>query len=325
MTAQALTRPLPSAVAVVRHLVGVQAQSPWVAPYVIRPRLAPGAPLEPSDVVRTWVMRGTLHMVAAEDAGWLVGLLGPMFAAKTRPRRLQLGLADELLRRATEAVVGALPATRDELLAVMVDVPEGQARAHVLSHVCMSGLACLDGPDGELFVPLPATTAPVNPLGELAARYLRAHGPADAEDFAAWSGLPLGKARKAVLEPAESERAGIAEDPVPRVRLLGHLDPYLLAYRDRSFTLDPTHASAVQRGGGFLQPVVLVDGRVAGTWSRTPKTRRIDVTIDAFAEIPADALEAELDALGAALGTPVSLVRPPAGAAARDDHGHGRA
>lgn len=322
MTAQALTRPLPSALAVVRHLVGVQAQSPWVAPYVIRPRLAPGARLEPSDVVRTWVMRGTLHLVAAEDAGWLVALLGPVFAAKTRPRRLRLGLTEELLGRATEAVVAALPATRDALLAVMesVGVPEGQARAHVLSYVCMSGLACLNGPDGELFVPLPTPTVPEDPLGELAARYVGAHGPAGAEDFAAWSGLPLGMARRAL-----PEQAAVAEDPVAGVRLLGHLDPYLLAYRDRTFTLDPAHAGAVQRGGGFLQPVVLVDGRVAGTWSRTPRAHRLDIAVDSFADIPADALADELDALGAALGTPVSLVRPPALPPARDDHGHGRA
>jgi len=109
------------------------------------------------------------------------------------------------------------------------------------------------------------------------------------------------------------------------VRLLGHLDPYLLAYRDRSFTLDPAHASAVQRGGGFLRPVVLVGGRVAGTWSRTRRTSRLDVAIDAFADIPADALEAELAALGTAFGASVSLVRPTTGATARDDHGHGRA
>ncbi|HEY1178089.1 MAG TPA: crosslink repair DNA glycosylase YcaQ family protein, partial [Phytomonospora sp.] len=162
MTAQALTRPLPTSRDVVRHLVGVQAQSPWVAPYVIRPRLAAGAALAASDVVRTWAMRGTLHMVAAEDAGWLVALLGPVFAARTRPRRLQLGLAEDLLGRAVDAVVAALPATRDELLAVMADVgvPEGQARAHVLSYVCMSGSACLDGPDGELFTAPPATVSP---------------------------------------------------------------------------------------------------------------------------------------------------------------------
>lgn len=323
MTAQALTRPLPTAREVVAHLVGVQAQSPWVAPYVIRPRLAAGAELAPLDVVRTWVMRGTLHMVTSEDAGWLVALLGPVFAAKTRPRRLQLGLTDELLARATAAVARALPATRDELLAVAasVGVPKGQARAHLLSHLCMSGRACLDGTESELFVPLPTGVSPAEPLTELASRFLHAHGPANAEDFASWSGLPLGKARAVIPERAPEP----VTDPVPRVRLLGHLDPYLLAYRDRAFALDPARSGAVQRGGGFLQPVVVVDGRVAGTWSRTPKARRLEVTVDAFDAVPGDALAAELDALGTAFDLPVSLVRPPAATSARDDQGHGRA
>jgi hypothetical protein len=58
--------------------------------------------------------------------------------------------------------------------------------------------------------------------------------------------------------------------PTP-VRLLGHWDPWLLGYKDRSFTLDPKHAKHIQRGGGFLQPLILAGGRVVGTWSRDRK------------------------------------------------------
>ena len=43
-------------------------------------------------IVRTWPMRGTLHFVAAEDLGWLVGLLGPRVLSASPARRRQLGI-----------------------------------------------------------------------------------------------------------------------------------------------------------------------------------------------------------------------------------------
>ncbi len=100
-------------------------------------------------------MRGTLHMLPAEDVGWLVGLLGPALAAGDRRRRLQLGLDDHLLERAIPAIRSALaangPLTRAELLAklaqkrVTVD-PKTNAAAHLCFSAAARGLICR-GPD----------------------------------------------------------------------------------------------------------------------------------------------------------------------------------
>jgi hypothetical protein len=87
----------------------------------------------------------------------------------------------------------------------------------------------------------------------------------------------------------------------PRVKLLGHLDPYLLGYKDRSFALDPAHAKKVNRGGGFLRPIVLVDGRVAGVWSRIWRKERMVITIDAWDPVPRKELDAEIEALDATI------------------------
>ena len=151
-------------------------------------------------------MRGTLHMVAAEDAGWLVALLGPGFAAGNRRRRLQLGLDDRLCERAMEALPAVLaggPLSRGELVqalaakGVRVD-PGGQAPAHLVGYAAMRGLICrgpdLDG-DEASYVLLEEWAGPGRALGpdealaELARRYLAGHGPAAPEDLAAWSGL----------------------------------------------------------------------------------------------------------------------------------------
>lgn len=295
MKAQGLSSPSGDALAVVRRLVGLQAQDHWIAQYAIRTR-ARSARL--TDTGIAWTMRGTLHLVAAEDIHWLVDLLGPRHAAQYAGRRARLGLTDQLLRTGVRALVDRLPATRDELLAVAaeVGVPAGQARAHLLAYAGMTGELCqIDG----LFRRIPAgRKVPDDRAAELARRYRTGYGPASAEDFAAWSGLPLTVARKALPELPSTLDDAVAEAPsVPRLRLLGHFDPYLLGYRDRTFALPAAYAGRVQRGGGFLQPVVVVDGTVAGTWTRTWRGDRMVVSVDAWADVPAAELAEEIEDL----------------------------
>jgi len=104
---------------------------------------------------------------------------------------------------------------------------------------------------------------------------------------------------------------GDAGDPAPR--LLGHFDAYLLGYRDRSLVLDARYARRIQTGGGFVRPVVLVGGRVAGTWRLTRPTgpgRPARLTIEPFTPLPAasaDGLAAEAAGIGRFLGLDVTL------------------
>lgn len=44
-------------------------------------------------IVRSWLFRGTLHVVAADDLRWLVRLLGPVFARGSISRQEKLGQA----------------------------------------------------------------------------------------------------------------------------------------------------------------------------------------------------------------------------------------
>ncbi len=164
-------------------------------------------------------------------------------------------------------------------------------------------------------------------LAELARRYLRGYGPASREDFTAWSGLPAAESTRAldllagglVTVSAGGTRlfalAGHIEaepaDCAPR--LLGHFDPFLLGYRDRGLVLDPRYAPRIQTGGGFVQPVVLIGGRVAGTWrlTRAPgRARRARLTVQPFTALPAasaDGLAAEAADIGRFLGVDVTL------------------
>src|SRR2546423_2997427 len=78
-----------------------------------------------ADVVRTWLMRGTLHMVVAEDLRALLTVLGPVNLRNGRRRREQLGLTDAVCDRAMEALpkilAGRRALTRAEIVSELAD------------------------------------------------------------------------------------------------------------------------------------------------------------------------------------------------------------
>jgi hypothetical protein len=344
-------RPAAGVAEVVRAAGGLQAQDTKAARLAVRPRstgptaaTVTAACNDDRSVVRTWVMRGTVHMVASEDVGWLVGLLGPVFAAGGAGRRRQLGLDDDTCERGLAAIREVLaagePLTRPELIrriaaeGVVLD-PRSQAPAHLVVHAARMGLVCR-GPDLAGDQPTYVALAdwvgerpalePDAALAELARRHLRAYGPVDAHDFAAWSGLGVGRARRGfeliadeLDEVLAGERpawvlAAAAAEPAdpdrPQLRLLGHFDPYLLGYRGRDLVLDRRFARRIQAGGGFIQPAVLVDGRVAGTWRQQRGRDRLTVAVEPFEpldEAVLPGLEAEVADLGRFLDTDAVL------------------
>jgi hypothetical protein len=309
--------PAPSVDTAVAHLVGVQAQSMPPARLAIRARTRglTAADVDRAPLVRTWAMRGTLHLVSAADAQWLVELFGPLCRAANRRRRSELGLDEDTCERALPAIERILaggPLTRADLIARLAD--DGvhvdattQAAPHLMFYAATTGLIArrIDDTYALLADELRGVrvSRPSDPVAELARRYLAAYAPADAADFAAWSGLPLKVARAAF--PDASPSAAAPGKP----KLLGHWDTLLLGYRRRDLHLDPAHARAVQAGGGILRPTVLVDGRVAGTW----RLERRVITVEPFdrparlARATRTALEAEAADIGRFLGQEISL------------------
>lgn len=100
-----------------------------------------------------------------------------------------------------------------------------------------------------------------------------------------------------------AEPTGDTAPAPPPARLLGHFDPLLLGYRDRSPILDPALAGKVQAGGGFIQPTVLLGTRIVGTWALHGK----QVTVEPFTTLPAAQLGPEVDDLARFLGHTVTL------------------
>ncbi|WP_181770960.1 winged helix DNA-binding domain-containing protein [Amycolatopsis pittospori] len=333
--AQLLDARAADVLAVARSIAAIQAQSSPAArlAFRVRSRGSTAADIDASRAVaRTWLMRKTLHLVPAEDLRWLNRLFGPRNAQAGQGRRRQLGLTDDLCERALEHLHALLPGkslTRQQIVeglagnGIALDA-KSQAPAHLLAYAANRGLICRGPDDGSeptyvlLDEWITEETSPDDPHTELARRYLTAYGIATTDDFAAWSGLPLGLCRKA-FDALDLVRAGagsaLAETdltaPACPPRLLGAFDTYLLGYRDRDLLLDPDHAKRVNSGGGMIAPTVLVDGRIAGTWHTKRTAKRTSVVIEPFATLSPSAivgLESEVDDYGRFLGEAAALV-----------------
>ena len=336
---------------VVRAAGGIQAQELPAACLGVRARGAglrladvEQARLEGRTVVRTWAMRGTLHLLAAEDLAWLLPLLGPVFIAGDARRRGQLGLDEATARRGVEVIrdriTGRGPQTRKEIAGELAahGIPsEGQATIHLIALAALEGRIC-QGPEREgepafalleeWLGRLPAPHPPATALAELARRYLAAFGPAGPGDLAAWSGLGRRVARRAwdLIEPDTlalevdgnpawilKERREWLDEPQadsPQVRLLPRFDNYLLGYADRGLALDPRYARRINAGGGIVHAAVLVDGRVLGTWRIQRRKGKVEVSVEPFEELPPallSGLEAEALDVGRFLGVEATL------------------
>jgi Winged helix DNA-binding domain len=328
----------------VRHLVGVQAQILSAAGLALRARTegltaarVDRARLADRSIVLAWAMRGTLHLVAAEDHGWLTDLT--FSSPGSSPRRLrEMGVGSQQTTRAVRAIERMLdrdgPLTRKEIGERLRrrDLPtRGQILPHLLwLAASRASICCGPDRDGERTYILARDWLGAPPpidrdaaVAELAVRYLRAHGPANPVDLSYWAGISLTDARRGwraierrlvevptARRPLWRLRTAEPEAPPAVVRLLPSFDEYILGWKDRSFVAGPEHLRRIHPGAGWFHPAVVADGRGVGTWKadRGPEVTRIEVR--PFTRLsPADrrSLLAEAEALGAYLRRPADL------------------
>lgn len=333
-------RPASSVADAARLTGGIQAQDPQASRLGVRSRaqhLADSDVRHAIDVersvARTWLMRATIHLVAADDVVWMTRLLGPAIARKFRKRWLELGLTDDVLARAAAQLPDILaggPLTRQQVAValaergIVIDTAD-QAPTHLLLHATTLGLTCRGPDQGRVstFARLddwlpgaPAGPGADDALAELARRFFRAFSPATAADFTTWSGLPSARAVAAIrdeLTPTDvNGRAGYTLGevaPQRGLRLLSAFDNYLVGYRERELIIDVAHRPQVYVGG-VIRPTVLLDGHVIGTWrlDRNPDTATVEVRpFNVLTRNVRAAVEAEVDDIGRFLGLPSAL------------------
>ena len=330
LVAQRLAGPgLASGADVVRHLTCVQAQDLPGALASVRLRTAPqgtdiAEALATGEVVRSWPMRGTLHLVPGEDLGWMLELTSRRLIDGAAARRRELGLApgdaDRAADLATRALAGGRSLGRDELMAIWADagllgVP--QCGYHLLWWISQRGVTCfgpLDGAQQRIVLLAEWVTGRrlerAAALAEWIGRYFRSHGPATRADAMRWTGLTArevdeGLAGATGLATVEIEGVAHHLDPQVPGRLAGlgararatlllpGFDELVLGYADRSATVPPEHADAIVPGGNGVFRATIVDaGRVVGTWRYQGTGARRRVVADPFGPLTVRARKA---------------------------------
>jgi winged helix DNA-binding protein len=276
-----------SAVDTIAHLAGMQGQDSS-APYIgLWSRLAGfrrdelTRAVERGDVVRSSLMRLTIHLATADDFRWLRPTLAPMLEQKARGRARLLGADLRAIEQAARRRLATGPATMVELRALADPTLDKGALADFLhahipfTHVPPSGTWRFNGRSLHARADDLATPE----LGRLVVRYLQAFGPATVRDIQAWSGLTRLRAAVDGLGDRLLELQGDdgvtyydlpdaprppAEQPAP-VRFLPVWDNLLFAHADRTRVI-PDGLRPVDVIG---KPTYLVDGVVAGTWRWT--------------------------------------------------------
>jgi hypothetical protein len=288
----------------VAHLCGLQAQEPQ-EPFVgLWSRLRAFDPVGLSDlltgrrVVRTHLMRRTVHLLTADDAlAWRSrhdAMLRQRVLGTYRRELVGVDL-DELAAAGRAVMADGEPRSMTELARALAErwpAPGPRALGEMLiaALVPMAQLpprGLWRTKAGVRNVPLsswlgreidPPTQDGSDPVGQaLVRRYLAAFGPAASADLRAWCGLAgLPAAVAAVREELvtfrdERGRELLDLPDMPRpdpdtpapVRFLPAFDNALLGYHDRGRIVDDVHRGLSVAGAR----VVLVDGRVAATWN----------------------------------------------------------
>ncbi|WP_411137000.1 winged helix DNA-binding domain-containing protein [Streptomyces sp. C10] len=339
----------------VARLAGVQAQVGSAAELALAVRQkTPRAGAVPSalaarSLVRTWAMRGTLHLLPAEGMAAYLALLG---AARTWEKPVwqrAFGVDPGQMAALGEAVDDILDGqvlSRQELIEAVsaraglegLGEQLSSGWGTVLKPLAWTGRLCQGPPRGQHVtftsprswvpgwrgVPDPEEAAPA-----VISAYLGAYGPATPAAFDAW--LLRGATRKAVLRGwfaalgdrltevevdgvggafvrSEDASALARTEPSREVRLLGGFDQYVLGPGTADTRLIAAgRRTAVSRTGGWISPVVVHEGRVAGVWEFTEES----LAVTLFAEhggVPRAGLEAEAGHLARCTGRERALV-----------------
>jgi hypothetical protein len=319
--------PREELVDVVRAVGGIQAQLQSAAEIGIGIRVADvtaddvQAELwERRSLVRTWTLRGTIHLHPADELGLWTSALRAVSGAPYEQYGLDRRQADAMLQAFADALDGRT-LLREELAAEVAGRVGEWARgpissgwAFLIGDAAVAGLLCHGPPRGtKVTFARPDQWLGVVPevdgktaLAEAARRFLAAYGPATHREFRQWcASRPFAESTAAQLFESlrdelvevdvQGSRAWLLADDAdevvvePSVRLLPQYDCYVIGFREREHLLwgearELFWDTRWKKSGRYETPVgfsnVLVDGAIAGKWERRRRGRRLEIEVE---------------------------------------------
>jgi hypothetical protein len=327
------------------HLIAVQGQDYLGAKWSVGLRLPPGSTdtnieqaLLGRTIIRTWAMRGTLHLIAASDIRWILALLSPRIIAGNARRYKELELDEKTLARSNKLLTKALQNNKQLTRTALLDIlqqngisTKGQRAPYMLQRASYDQLICqgvMRGRDPIYFsmdsLPKSKMMEWDEALSELTKRYFMSRGPATLQDFVWWSGLSTTDAKKG-LETVKSQLvhenidgqiywhalSSMPSEKSQNTYLLPGFDEYLLSYKDRSLIMDIEYMKTLTPTNGMLSPTIVMNGKVIGTWKRTFKKGSVIIELNPFITLTATenkAIAATAKRYGEYLGMDVTIL-----------------
>ena len=317
------------AVTICRDMCGVQAQvmsaaylQLWTRNHAITREAVESALWKSRTLVKTSLMRQTLHLIPTSEFSVYIAALKPCRVAGALRVMARCGIAREEGEALTPMIMEALaagPLGRAAIAAAIRPKVSKRVRywmekswSHVRVPVA-EGLICYGGGEGSQVVFIRVgqwlpelkvkSISPPEAQCELVRKYLRAYGPATLHDFSHWSGIPMQEVRalrplidSEVVEITADKKSCILlredaavlnkeKDREACIRLLPIFDSYLLAHREKDHLLSAQHYKRVYRNQGWISPVVLVEGAVAGIWSHKIQNKKLFVKIEPLGKL----------------------------------------
>lgn len=273
-------------------------------------------------LVKTSLMRQTLHLIPADEFPLYIAALRPSRVAGALRLMARFGIDRDEGEALTPLIMEALSSgalSRPSIAAAIRPKVSKRVRTWMENSWSMirvpvaEGLICYgSGESNEVaFIRVdswlpqlkPASISATEAQCALLRKYLRAYGPATLTDFSHWSGISMQEVKplRLLLENELAEIPGdkknlllLREDVAilngtrgtkSCIRLLPSFDSYLLAHREKNHLLSAKHYKLVYRNQGWISPVVLIDGEVAGVWSHKLHNKRLHVEIKPFAKL----------------------------------------
>ncbi len=273
-------------------------------------------------LLKTSLMRQTLHLIPTDEFLLYISALRPTRFAQAMSVMDRCGITRDESEAIIPLIMQTLSAGPLGRAAIAAAIrPKANKRVRFWMENSWSlvrlpvaeGLVCYGSGEGNqvVFIRtdhwLPKLKLELMPATEaqcaLLRKYLRAYGPATLHDFSHWAGIRMQEVRplRAMLEPELTVIPGEKKDCLllredaavlnrsdsakSSIRLLPLFDSYLLAHREKDHLLSAKHYKRVYRNQGWISPVVLINGAVAGVWSHKLQGKQLRVEIEPFAKL----------------------------------------
>lgn len=298
-------------------------------------------------LVRTSLMRQTLHIIAADDFALFISALKESRLDALMRYMSRFGVRVKDVENLNQSIVELLrsgPISQADLTKKLLPRTSHNIRNYMkvawgiqlFRAALVEGLICYGPRQGNdtayiasnRWIPKQKPVPENEAKQELIRRYLSAYGPATPQDFSRWSGIPINQAqkpwqglndelaevsvgsRKLFLLRKDIPQLSAAEIQTPLVRLLPNFDPFLLGHVEKDYLIDKRHYKRVYRNQGWISPVVLLDGKIIGVWALKARRERTFVEIapfQAFSKTVRLGIDKELGSLAGFLATSIQL------------------